>query len=132
MKFNRRFGGTCRLHLQGRRISQSRITAGVLFASSFHACFMLALFFDPEAGGDICLRNYPFIFLQELRKTTRKFSPYKQRQGRDSNQTHPKVSSVTAELTCSTNHFVSTLVAHWFIVERANRSCCKYHIAFEV
>jgi hypothetical protein len=49
LSFNRRFGGTYRLHLQGRRIVQA-------------ACHLLArwfaeLFLDPEDGGDTFLRN---------------------------------------------------------------------------
>jgi hypothetical protein len=102
----------------------------VLFANSFHTCFFLALFFDPEDGGDIFLRNYPIIFLQELRKTKRKFSQYERRPGRGSNQTHPEVYSATAEQTCPTNHLVSTLAVQSAV--RATRSFCKYHITFEV
>jgi hypothetical protein len=41
-KVNRRFGGTYRLHL---------------LATCFHAGFLLILFFDPEDGGDMLLRN---------------------------------------------------------------------------
>jgi hypothetical protein len=32
-------------------------TSRALFATSFHASFMLGLFFDPEDGGDVFLRN---------------------------------------------------------------------------
>jgi hypothetical protein len=51
LKVNRRFGGTYRLHLQGRRISS------VVLSTSFDAGFLLGLFFDPEDGGDMFLRN---------------------------------------------------------------------------
>jgi hypothetical protein len=51
LKFNRRFGGTYRLHLYGRRISR------VLLATNFHAGFSLRLFIDPEKGGEMFLRN---------------------------------------------------------------------------
>jgi hypothetical protein len=45
MKFNRRFGGTCRLHFQGRRISQARNQR----ESRWQA--------EPEDGGDMFPRN---------------------------------------------------------------------------
>jgi hypothetical protein len=48
LKLNQRFGGTYRLHLQGRRISRARNQR----ESRFHAGFLLVLF-DPEDGGDI-------------------------------------------------------------------------------
>jgi hypothetical protein len=48
---NRCFGGTYRLHLQGRNISRS------LLATWFHAGFLVGLFFDPEDGGNMFLRN---------------------------------------------------------------------------
>jgi hypothetical protein len=43
LKANWRFGGTRRLHLQGRR-------SRALLATYFHAGFLLGLFFDPEDG----------------------------------------------------------------------------------
>jgi hypothetical protein len=48
LEVNRRFRGTCRLHLQGLRIIQARNThvAGSKFG----------LFLDPEDGGDMLLR----------------------------------------------------------------------------
>jgi hypothetical protein len=51
LKVNRRFGGTYRLHLQGRRISRA----------SFHAGFLLGLVFDAEDGGDMILRNVGWL-----------------------------------------------------------------------
>jgi hypothetical protein len=51
LKVNRRFGGTYRFHLEDRKIS------GALLATCFHASFLLGLFFDPEDGGDMFLRN---------------------------------------------------------------------------
>jgi hypothetical protein len=48
-KANQLFGETCRFHFQGD-----------LLATCFHAGFVLGLFFDPENGGDIFLRNIRF------------------------------------------------------------------------
>jgi hypothetical protein len=45
---NRRFGGTQRLHLQGRRNVQQ---------TTEQACWFVGLFFDPEDGGAMFLRN---------------------------------------------------------------------------
>jgi hypothetical protein len=45
LKVNRHFGGTYRLCLHA------------LLATRFHAGFLLGLFFDPEDGGDMFLRN---------------------------------------------------------------------------
>jgi hypothetical protein len=44
LKVNRRFGGTSRFYLLGRRIS-------------FHGGFLFGLFFDPEDGDNMFLRN---------------------------------------------------------------------------
>jgi hypothetical protein len=52
---NRRFGETYRLHIQGRRISRARNQRKS--RRFFHAGILLRLFFDPEDGGDIFLRN---------------------------------------------------------------------------
>jgi hypothetical protein len=50
LKVKRRFAGTCRLHLQGRRTGQTSSACHLL-----HSAFLLALFFDPEYGGDMFL-----------------------------------------------------------------------------
>jgi hypothetical protein len=52
LKVNRRFGGTCCLHLQSRRISRGSLQ----LTTCFHAGFLLVLF-DPEDGGFMFLRN---------------------------------------------------------------------------
>jgi hypothetical protein len=58
LKVNGRFGETCRLHLQGPKISRARNQREVaLLATCFHAVPLLALFFYPEDGGDMFLRN---------------------------------------------------------------------------
>jgi hypothetical protein len=58
LKVNRRVGGTCRLHLHGRRISQARNRheAGSKQSSALVYCF--ALIFDLVDGGDVFLRNF--------------------------------------------------------------------------
>jgi hypothetical protein len=43
LRVNRRFGGTYRFYLQGRKISP---------ITCFHAGFLFGLFFGPEGGGD--------------------------------------------------------------------------------
>jgi uncharacterized membrane protein YciS (DUF1049 family) len=48
LKLNRYFGGTSRLHLP-------------LLATCFHAGFLLGLFFYPEDGGDMFLRNISWL-----------------------------------------------------------------------
>jgi hypothetical protein len=50
---NRRFGGTYLLHLQGRRNNLRKN----LQVSRWQAEDLLGLFFDPEDGGDMFLRN---------------------------------------------------------------------------
>jgi hypothetical protein len=56
LKVNRCFEGTCRHHLQGRRLSQARSQreAGDKQSSGD---FLLGLFFDPEYRGDMILRK---------------------------------------------------------------------------
>jgi hypothetical protein len=46
LKVNRRFGGTCRLHLQGLRLNEARHQA--LLVTCFQAGFLLGLFFELE------------------------------------------------------------------------------------
>jgi hypothetical protein len=54
LKINRRFEGTCRLHLQGRKITHIRNQhEAALLCLLIHA----GLFFDLENGRDIFLRN---------------------------------------------------------------------------
>jgi hypothetical protein len=58
--FNRRFGGTYRLHLQGRRNKFSKpASKGLLnlFLATRLLAGFLIYFFDPENGGDMFLRN---------------------------------------------------------------------------
>jgi hypothetical protein len=57
LKANRRFGGTCRLHIQGRRISQARNQRDYLL----HAGFLHGVFCDPEYGSDMFLRNVGWL-----------------------------------------------------------------------
>jgi hypothetical protein len=56
-KVNRRSEGTCRLHLQGQKIRQDP-----------PAGFLLGLFFDPEDGGDMFLRNVPVDIQWTIRR----------------------------------------------------------------
>jgi hypothetical protein len=48
LKVNRRFGGTCRLHLLGRRVNQARYQREMRWQAEL---------FDPQDGGDMFLRN---------------------------------------------------------------------------
>jgi hypothetical protein len=48
----RAFGGTCRLHLQGLRISEAMVDCCLLQAG-----FLLGLFFDGKDEGEMFLRN---------------------------------------------------------------------------
>jgi hypothetical protein len=57
LKGKRRFGRTCRLHFQGRRISQSRSQRCYLP----HIDFLLGLFFVPENGGVMFLQNFGWL-----------------------------------------------------------------------
>jgi hypothetical protein len=54
LKVNRRFGGTCQLHLQSRRINRAEHTC-------FRVGFLLDLFLDPEDGCDMFLQNFGWI-----------------------------------------------------------------------
>jgi hypothetical protein len=56
LKVNRRFGGTYRLHFQGRVISLAR-NQRALVAICFQTDFLLGLFFGPGNRGDMLLRN---------------------------------------------------------------------------
>jgi hypothetical protein len=51
LKVSQHFGGTCRLHLQGRRMMQARNQDSA--CNLLQAGFLLGLFFDPEDGGDL-------------------------------------------------------------------------------
>jgi hypothetical protein len=51
LKVNRRFGGTYRLHLQGRGMSRARNQRESRWQAE------LGLLSDPEDGGDMFLRN---------------------------------------------------------------------------
>jgi hypothetical protein len=52
-KVNHYFGGTYRLHVQGRRMSQSRNQ----HEASSSTGLLLSLFIDPEVGEYVLLRN---------------------------------------------------------------------------
>jgi hypothetical protein len=58
-KVNRSFGGTCRLHLHGRKISRARDQRERRWQAElcFHAGLLLDLFSDREDGGDIFVPN---------------------------------------------------------------------------
>jgi hypothetical protein len=61
---NRRFGGTCRLHLQYRKnnVSEEKVLYGytVRLTDSL-VSYRLTLFFYPEDGGETFVRNAGFI-----------------------------------------------------------------------
>jgi hypothetical protein len=62
LKANLCFGGKIRLHLQARKISQARNQREGSYACHLlHAGFFLRLFFDPEDGGDMFLRNVRWL-----------------------------------------------------------------------
>jgi hypothetical protein len=55
LQVDRRFGETCRLHLQGGRISQA--TNQQSSACHLLSRWFITLYFEPENGGDMFLRN---------------------------------------------------------------------------
>jgi hypothetical protein len=63
LKVDRRFGGTCLHHLQVQKLSQAKnqrtadSSAGGCALYLLHAGFFVGLFFDPEDGGDMFLRD---------------------------------------------------------------------------
>jgi hypothetical protein len=58
LKVNRRFGGTCRLHLHGLRISQAINQHKACSACYLlHTGYLLGLFFDDGDGGNMFLQN---------------------------------------------------------------------------
>jgi hypothetical protein len=62
MKINQRFGGTCRLDHQGRRIKQARTQKEACSKQSLiHAGFLHDLLFRPGDGDDIFLRNVSWL-----------------------------------------------------------------------
>jgi hypothetical protein len=73
LKTNRRFRGTCRLHLQGR-ISRAR-NQRALLATCFHAGFLSGLFFNPEDGGDMFLRNVGWLSTEYMALYPRRQNP---------------------------------------------------------
>jgi hypothetical protein len=59
LNVNRRFGGTCRLHLKGRGIFQARNQSSALYM--LHVGVLLVLVFEPDDGGDMFLRNVGWL-----------------------------------------------------------------------
>jgi hypothetical protein len=60
LKVSQRLGGTYRLHLQGRRITEKETgvkAGGKQLCAACQAGFLLGLFFDTEDGGDMFLLN---------------------------------------------------------------------------
>jgi hypothetical protein len=57
LKVNRRYEGTYRPNLHGRRINR----AGYLLVTCFHASVSFALFLDPEDVSNIFLRNFGWL-----------------------------------------------------------------------
>jgi hypothetical protein len=77
LKIDRRFGGTCRFHLQGRRISQARNwrQGRWLVCSPPKACFLLGLFFDPEDSGNMFLQNISWLSIDYTALHSRRWNP---------------------------------------------------------
>jgi hypothetical protein len=62
LNVSRRYGETCRLHLQGRRMRHSRNQRESSWHAELCCCsFLFGLFFDPEDGGDMFFRNVGWI-----------------------------------------------------------------------
>jgi hypothetical protein len=57
LKANRRFGGTFRVRLRGRRRSRQEMDMKADGMRSSRASLLLGLFFDPEHGGNVSVRN---------------------------------------------------------------------------
>jgi hypothetical protein len=57
LNVNRHLGGTCRVYLQGRRISHKIIQSEEGSKQALIAGFLLGLFLDSEYVGAISLRN---------------------------------------------------------------------------
>jgi hypothetical protein len=60
LKVNWRFGGTCRLHLQGQRISKARNKRERWWQAKL-CLLLLDLFFDPKDGRDMFLRKVGWL-----------------------------------------------------------------------
>jgi hypothetical protein len=56
LKINLRFGETCRLHLQGQKVIQAKMQHEAI-SKQTSADLLLGLFFDPDNGGEMILRN---------------------------------------------------------------------------
>jgi hypothetical protein len=63
MKLNRRFGGTCRLDLQGRRINQAWNQRAWYLR---HVGILFALFIDPDDGSKMFLRNVGWLSMDYM------------------------------------------------------------------
>jgi hypothetical protein len=75
LKVNRHFGGTCRLHLQGRKISRTRKQREskrktVLLANCFHARVLVRLILQPWRW-----RRYVSVTSVDFQRTTQCYIP---------------------------------------------------------